>query len=200
MSSPIRLIELAILERLRAAQRAYAGLTVESYAAQLDDELFAWVRTLPAVWVTFGTAQEVKRLGAHSFLMKATFEVVCAQRALQENAGRLNTDASGVDVGVYELLEDNKLALINQSLGLAIQPLTPGAIRPMMKSMVNRDAVVVYAQEFHTQWQEVYEDPASLPEGELQTVGFSYYLKPQHTPPVDAPDATDMATTLVTTQ
>lgn len=197
--SPIRQIELAILAQLRAVQRPYTGLVIESYAAQLDDELFAWVRTLPAVWVTFGQAQEVKRLGAHSFLMKATFEVVCAQRALQENAGRLNTASSGADVGVYELLEDNKTALVNQSLGLAIQPLTPGAIRPMMKSMVNRDAVVVYAQEFHTQWQEVYEDARALPEGEFQTVGFNYYLKPQHTPPGDAPDATDLVTTLVPT-
>ena len=195
MSSPIRQIELAILERLRAVQRSYSGLTLESYAAQLDDELFAWVRTLPAVWVTFGTAQEVKRLGAHSFLMKATFEVVCAQRALQENAGRLNAAANGADVGVYELLEDNKLALVNQSLGLAIQPITPGAIRPMMKSMVNRDAVVVYAQEFHTQWQEVFEDAASLPAGVLETVGFNYFLKPQHSSPADAPDAIDLATT-----
>lgn len=198
--SPIRQIELAILAQLRAVQRPYTGLVIESYAAQLDDELFAWVRTLPAVWVTFGQAQEVKRLGAHSFLMKATFEVVCAQRSLQENAGRLNAASSGADVGVYELLEDNKTALVNQSLGLAIQPLTPGAIRPMMKSMVNRDAVVVYAQEFHTQWQEVYEDaPAAststTPDGVLQTVGFNYYLKPQHTPPGDAPDAVDLLTT-----
>jgi phage gp37-like protein len=195
MSSPISQIELALLARLRAVSRSYSGLTIESYAAQLDDELFAWVRTLPAVWVTFGMAQEVKRLGAHSFLMKATFEVVCAQRALQENAGRLNAAANGADVGVYELLEDNKLALVNQSLGLAIQPFTPGAIRPMMKSMVNRDAVVVYAQEFHTQWQETYPDADAVPGGDLVSVGLNYFLKPQHTPPGDAPDATDLVTT-----
>ena len=195
MSSPISQIEQAIVAQLRTVPRAYTGLLVESYAAQLGDEMFGWIRKLPAVWVTFGQAQEVKRLGAHSFLMRGTFEVLSAQRALVENTGRLAGTDKGADVGVYELLEDNKLALVNQKLGLAIQPIAPGAIRPVMKSMVNRDAVVIYAQEFHTQWMEVFEDPAVTPAGELQTVGFSYYLKPQHTPPGDAPDKTDLLTT-----
>lgn len=194
-TSPIALIEQAIVQRLRSVPRGYAGLQVESYAGQLDDELFAWVRTLPASWVTFNQVQDVKRVGAHSLRHHGSFEVLCAQRALQENAGRLNSAASGADVGVYQLLEDNKLALVNQALGLPIQALQPGAIRPVMKGLVNREAVVVYAQEFHTAWQEVFEDPAATPAGELQTVGFSYYLKPQHAAPGDAPDASDVLTT-----
>lgn len=195
MTSPIALVESGMVQQLRTVQRDYTGLMVESYAGQLDDELFGWIRTLPACWVTFGQAQEVRRMGNHSFKVRATFEVLVAQRALVENAGRLNAGSTGADVGVYQLLDDNKLALVNQKLGLAIQPITPGPIRAVMKSLVNRDAVVVYAQEFVTEWMEVLEEPAADPAGELQTVGMSYYLKPQHTPPGDPADTTDLITT-----
>jgi phage gp37-like protein len=195
MTSPIALIETAIVERLRSAPRSYTGLLVESYAGQLDDEMFSWIRTLPATWVTFGGAQEYKRTGLRSMKVRGTFEVLCAQRALVENAGRLNLPTTGADVGVYALVEDNKLALVNQQLGLAIQPLTPGPIRAVMKSMVNREAVVVYAQEFHTDWMEVFEQEAATPDGELQAVGMNYFLKPQHNAAVDPADKSDLITT-----
>jgi phage gp37-like protein len=194
MTSPVRQVEQAMLARLRAVPRSYAGLLIESYAAQLDDEMYGWIRSLPAVWVTFGQAQEIRRTGARSFLVGVTFEVVCAQRALLENDGRLNPASSGATVGVYELLEDNKLALANQTLGLQIQPVTPGAIRPLMKSLVNRDAVAVYAQEFKTQWIETLPEAALEPDGTLVTVGLNYLIKPGD----ELVDSTDTVTTKVT--
>lgn len=194
----IALIEAAIVAKLRTVQRAYAGLLVESYAGQLDDELFDWVRTLPACWVTFGGAPEYKRTGARSFKVRGTFEVLVAQRALVENAGRLNSAATGADVGVYALLEDNKLALVNQQLGLLVQPLTPGPVRAVMKSRINRDAVVVYAQEFATEWQEVFEQEALSPDGTLVTVGMNYWLKPDHSVATDPADKSDLITTTTT--
>lgn len=198
MTSPITQIEQAIVTQLRTVPRAYKTPLVESYAGQLDDELFGWIRTMPAVWVTFGQVTEPKRTGVHNFMMSGSFEVLCAQRALVENAGRLAGAAAGEAVGVYELLEDNKLLLVGQKLGLAIDPFVPGAIRPVMKSMVNNIAVVVYAQEFHTRWQESYPDPDAVPAGQLVTVGLDYFLKPQHSAfavPPDAPDKSDLATT-----
>jgi phage gp37-like protein len=194
MSSPVRLIEQAIVQQLRAVPRAYKPL-IESYAAQLDDEMFGWIRTLPATWVTFGDVKSVQRKGAHTYIYSGTFEVLSAQRALVENAGRLAGEARGDSLGVYELLEHNKLALVNQKLGLPIDPLSPGAIRPVMKGMVNSQAVVIYAQEFSTRWMEAYPDPDAVPAGELVTVGLEYFLKPQHSPPGDPPDKTDMLTT-----
>lgn len=194
MSSPVRQIENAIVQQLRTVSRAYSGLLVESYAGQLDDEMFGWVRTLPAVWVTFGDVKSVERKGVHSYLYSGTFEVLSAQRALVENAGRLAGTDKGASVGVYELVEDNKLCLVNQSLGLQIQALQPGAVRPVMKSRVDRDAVVIYAQEFHTRWMEVYPDADAVPLGELVTVGLDYFLKPQHSPPADPADKSDVLT------
>lgn len=193
--SPIALVELGIVDRLVTVPRPYVGLTVESYAAQLDDQLYAWIRTLPATWVTFVSVDEVKRRGRNGFIYRASFEVLVAQRSLDENAGRLNSPSKGADVGVYALLEDNKKALVNQKLGLPIQPLTPGAIRAVVKTMINHEGVVVYGQQFHTEWMEVEEEQSATPDGELQTIALNLWQKPLHTPPGDAPDQSNVITT-----
>jgi phage gp37-like protein len=191
VSSPVRQIELAIVQQLREVPRDYKPL-IESYAAQLDDEMFGWVRKLPAIWVTFGDVTDVQRKGANTYIHTGTFEVLCAQRHLQENAGRLTGAEKGQDIGVYEMLEHNKLALVNQDLGLDIQEFVPGAIRPLMKSMVNREAVVIYSQVFTTRWMEVYPEPGAVPAGELVKVGLEYFMKPSQTTPPGAADRTDL--------
>lgn len=195
MTSPVRQIENAIVQQLKTVPRAYNGLLVESYAAQLDDEMFEWIRRLPATWVTFDQVPEAKRVGPRSYLMSGTFEVLCAQRSLRENDARLNDATKGAALGVYELLEDNKLALLNQKLGLPIDPIQPGAIRPVMKGMVKGEPIAIYAQVFHTRWQEVYPEPDALPSGTLVSVGLNYFLRPDHNPATDPADKTDLVTT-----
>lgn len=191
MTSPITLIEDAIVARLSAVQRAYGLLRAESYGGQLDDETFGWVRSLPAVWVTFDAVTESRRVGRHTFKLKGTFEVLSAQRHLVQDQRRMNGGNSGLDVGVYELVEDNKLALVNQALGLAIQPMSPGAIRSVAKSMVNREAITVLSQSFTTEWMEEYPDAALTPDGTLTTVGLNYLLKPGD----NVADSSDTVTT-----
>ncbi len=191
MSSPVTLIEQGLVNRLRAVTRSYTPL-VESYGAQLDDETFGWIRSLPAVWVTFDGARPT-RVGPRTWRYQGTFEVLVAQRNLVQDRARQADDSRGQDVGVYQLLEDNKLALVNATLGLQIEPLAPGAIRSVAKSLVNRDAITVMAQQFATAWTEIYPDPALAPAGDLITVGLSYLLKPGD----DESDASDQVTTLV---
>ena len=60
---------------------------------------------------------------------------------------------------------------------------------------MNRDAIVVYAQEFHSEWQEVFEQESATPDGTLQTIGMNYFLKPQHNVNTDPADKTDVITT-----
>lgn len=83
---------------------------------------------------------------------------------------------------------------MNQSLGLQIQPITPGAIRSVMKGMVNREAITVLAQAFSTEWMEDYPDAALTPDGELVTVGLEYLIKPGD----DVTDTSDLVTTRIT--
>lgn len=180
-----------MLARLRNVSRPYTGLTVESYGAQLDDELFSWVRTLPATWVTFDKVSESTRISRLRFRITGTFEVLSAQRALAENDGRLGGPQQARDVGVYQLIEDNKLALANQKLGLAIQKLTPGPIRSVMKGTAQRDALAIYAQAFSTTWVEEIPDEELPTDGTLIHVGLNYFLKPGD----DVVDSTDELTT-----
>jgi hypothetical protein len=114
--------------------------------------------------------------------------VFCAQRHLVENARRLNA-TQAADIGVYELLEDNKLLLANQKLGLAIQPLTPGAVRAVMKGQAQRDAVAVYSQVFRTRWIETLPEGAAS-DADLLRIGLDYLLKPGD----DETDSSDLLT------
>jgi phage gp37-like protein len=176
MSSPVRLIENAMVTRLAEVERGYKRPVVESYAGQLDDELFSWVRTLPAVWVTFSGTTETKRVGANSWIVRGTFEVLSAQRALVKNEARLAGVERGDAVGVYELMEDNKLALINQKLDLGIDPIQPGAIRSVVKGNVRGEPIAIFAQEFRTGWREVNPSEDAEPSGTLIRVGLNYHL------------------------
>lgn len=189
MPSPVRQVELALVERLRAP-RPYNGLLVESYGGQLDDELFSWVRTLPAVWVTFDKISGVRKIGRTSRLVTADFEVLAAQRNLGENDRRLNAVERGQDVGLYELLEDNKLLLAGRKLGLQIQPIEPGVLKPVMKGVVSREAVAIYAQTFTTSWVEQILDDDEGDTVDLLRVGLDYLLKPGD----ETPDSSDLVT------
>ena len=190
MSSTVRQIELAITARLRELISP-AGVAVESYGAQLDDQLFAWVRTLPAQWVTFDGITGVSKKGRRTYIYTANFEVLSAQRHLADNERRLNAESKDQDIGVYELIERAKLALAGQTLGLAIQPLEPGAVRSVMKGMAERDAVAIYAQQFATSWMEELPPDEATPAGELITVGLNYLIKPGD----EVTDTTDLVTT-----
>ncbi len=190
MSSPVRQIELAMRERLRELLTP-AGVTVESYGAQLDDETFAYVRTLPAQWVTFDAITSVKKTGKRTYIYSANFEVLSAQRHLNDNDRRLNDASADQDVGVYELIERAKLALSGQKLGLAIQQLEPGAVRSVAKTMAGRDAVAIYAQQFSTSWMEELPPEELMRPGELVTVGLNYLIKPGD----EVTDTSDLVTT-----
>lgn len=168
-------------------------LQTESYGAQLDDETFGWVRTLPACWVTFDGVTESKRVGRRTFKLKGNFEVLVAQRNLLQDARRLNDEAAGRDIGVYELIEQNKLALVNRPLGLQIEGFSPGLIRSVMKGLVNREAIAVLAQTFTTAWMEEIPDEVFTPDGVLETVHLDYLLKPGD----DVTDSSDVVTTRV---
>jgi phage gp37-like protein len=190
VSSVVRQIELGMLARMRLNAQP-AGITIESYGAQLDDETFGWLRTVPAQWVTFDAITNVQKKGRNTWLYTGSFEVLSAQRHLQENARRLNGEAADQDIGAYELVERAKLLLAGQMLGLAIQPIEPGNVRSVMKGMANRDAVAVYAQQFSTQWLEVLPPEELTPPGELVSVGLNFLIKPGD----ENTDTSDLVTT-----
>lgn len=184
-TSAISLVEAGIVQTLRAAM---PGVLVESYAGQLDDELFDWVRRVPACWVTFDRAAEYARRSARLWKVGARFQIMVAQRALQENQRR---QGNAEDVGVYQLLEDAKEALANATFGLPIEPMSPGPITPVFQGRPANEAMAVFSQAYTTYWHDKVEEKPLQPAGELRSIGLNYHLQPDD----GVADASDLITT-----
>lgn len=194
-------IEDAIIARIKAAAAATPGLgyklpTVESYGGELDDDLAAVVRKFPAVWVTFAGSGKSRpsSTARNKWLTPATFVVMVGARNVRgERATRKGLTVGGVikEVGVYQMLADISLLLINNDLGLAIGNLKPGATRTLFNTKLNGQALAVFAREWHTEFVETQPrklidttDPMWL------KLGINYYL----TPGDAVADASDLKT------
>jgi len=183
-TSPVKLVENALVQVLKDGM---PDVLVESYAGQLDDEHAEWLRRLPCIWVTFERTTSVKRVAHRKFRSKVRFQVMAAQRVLgPEPTGRLGGLGQ---VGVYELLDEHvKRLLVDNQLGLAIDPIEPRGLAMVMQGYFGNDAVAVLSSAMETGYVETIEEPALTPPGELQSIGLQYFLKPGD----DEPDAADV--------
>jgi phage gp37-like protein len=180
--SPIKLIELAMVATLKAG---IPSVLVESYGGQLDDEHSQWLRQLPCIWVTFERTSSVKRVGPRKFRSRARFQVMAAQRMLSaEPAARVGGHG---EVGVYELLDQRvKALLVDNKLGLAIDPIEPKGLNMVMQGYFGNDAVAVMSLATETGYVETISD-INEP-GEFNSLGIQYFLKPGD----DTADAADV--------
>lgn len=186
MDSTIKTIEQAMVARLQAKLQ---GVHVQSYAGQLDDQMATWVRVLPAVWVTFERLPEQRRLSRRKLKATARFQVMVAQRALHgEPAARQG--ANGFK-GVYDLLDgDVKQVLMDSTLGLAIEPLSPAGTQMVAQGMFANEAVAVMSCAWTTAFIETVPELPDEEPTELHTVGLGYVIKPGD----DEADAADVVT------
>lgn len=186
MDSTVKLIEQALVARLAAKLQ---GVVVESYAGQLDDQLATWVRQLPAVWVTFERLPSQRRVSRRKLHATARFQVMVAQRALVgEPAARQG--ANGFK-GVYDLLDgDVKQALMDQALGLAIEPFHPAGTQMVAQGYFANEAVAVMSAAWVTAFTETVPDLPEEEPAELHTVGLDYSIQPGD----DAADTGDVVT------
>jgi len=184
-------IENAMVEALQAAATSFRVDSIESYGGQLDDEALEWIRRLPAIWVVFAGADKPKaeNTARTKWRYTATFTSFHAQRNLGGNKAMRQGDAR--NPGVYALMQLANVAFLRKDLGLPIQEFAPGAVRTVFSTVVNRDAVMVYAMNWHTEWIETTTEPELLPSGELQHIGLQYFLKPGD----NTADAADLVTT-----
>lgn len=185
-TSPIKQIEEAMVAALISAM---PDVQVESYAGQLDDEQANWIRTLPAIWITFERTTDVRRVGRRRLRSTARFQVMAAQRALtNEPAGRLGAHG---ELGVYELLDLHvKRVLLDSNLGLAIEPLVPAGTAMVLQGYFERDAVAVMSSAWITKYIDEVDEPDAETAGDLHTIDLNYALKPGD----DVADASDVVT------
>jgi phage gp37-like protein len=119
-------IEDAIIARLKA-QLTYLK-TCDSLGDYLADEAEDITIRFPAAYVVYGG-------GTYSYATSGVQdrEMMFWVRAMAKNlrGDRAARHGKGADKGVYEILEDARAALTNQTCGLQIDPLLPVPEEPV---------------------------------------------------------------------
>jgi len=133
-------IEDAIVAALKASPLQDICRTIDAYHGEIDDlagEVKQLLVQMPAVFVLYAGSR-FGETANRSFDDEMTFTCVAVAKDLR---GRAHLRA-----GIYEILEALKAALIDQDLGLDIEPLHPIGIEA---TMVTR-AVSIYSFDIRT--------------------------------------------------
>lgn len=184
-------IEDGIIALIQAASASnslgYRLTQVGSYGGEFDDEsFFTQFRKFPAVWVTVGGSKP-RRISARKWELSPTIAVMVGTRNVrgerQTRHGTVN------EPGSYQLLQDVRLLLAGQTLGLPIEALSIGPDRTLFNTRQGAEARSVLAAEFFTRFVfTAPENTAGIPD--LTRIGLHYYLKPGD----DTEDANDEIT------
>jgi phage gp37-like protein len=211
LADPLTTIENAIVERLRQGLGRMVH-EVASYGGEFDEQLAEVVRRFPSVWVSFGGITDTKPTGTSKgkYLVTGRFAVMVGTRNLREADRR---QGSSTEVGGNALVWAVRRLLARQDLGLEIEALEPGKVRPLFNTKLNNLAFAIAACEFETRWVEEalplgkwpapegnaddpdviftqYSGALDTPDSQLLAVGMDYYLKPGD----DQADARDVVT------
>lgn len=180
-------IEQAIKAAIAALERPYIR-DIKTYGGEFDENLAETVRNLPAVWVTFshGDPRPVST-SKKKWHIDLTFVVLVGARSIRnEEATRHGVAINGqqIEVGTFQLLNDVRLALLYQTLGLQITPFNMGRISTIFNSSLQKQAFSVLAQEYKTSLVVCADNDAELPW--LLSVGTDYYLNANAPEPLAA--------------
>jgi phage gp37-like protein len=135
-------IEDAVISQIKS-QMPYLK-TVDALANLLADDSPDYAIIAPAVFVAYGSGS-YRRVGTSSvFDRDMKVNVVIVQRNFIGQKRLLHGDA--INRGIYDILEDVRAALTDQTCGLSIFPLTPVDDQGLEAT---RD-VVVWGLSFHT--------------------------------------------------
>lgn len=180
-------LEDAVIARLQGASDAnalgYRFAQVASYGGEFDDEtFFTAVRKFPAAWITVG-GDKPKKISAKTWQCGLKLAVMVGTRNVRgERSTRRGTIS---EPGSYQLAQDVRDLLVNQSLGIeGLTPLSLGPIKTLFNTRVAKEARSVLGIEFDAAY--TYRQPEDDP-GSYAGIDIQYYLKPGD----DVADATD---------
>lgn len=148
-------IEQKLLDTVEAVSGTGAGKlgyiykTIESYGNQLTAEnLKSVAQSFPAVLALYGGERKPEEAPGGALRRFPTFILFFGQlnRRNEEAARR----GQGSKPGTYQMIEDARAVFFRNDLGLAIEPIIPGAVR----SIMNANHMSVYALELHTSFLE----------------------------------------------
>ncbi|MGZ8221773.1 MAG: DUF1834 family protein [Methylobacter sp.] len=185
-------IEDALVAAVKAASFGYALGTVASYGGELggDDKALALlIRQFPAVWVTFKGESDPKPVGTskNKWLVDAEFLLLAATHSARGEKFTRHS-VSATEVGAYQIIEDTRLLLSNQDLGLTIDPFQPRGVKSLFNKKLLAQSLAVFSLGLKTQY--VISQPAEANQPDWLRTGFNYYLKPGD----NVADASDLIT------
>lgn len=175
-----------VISRIQAAmvERLTLGLgrlvkSVTTYGGELDDDLGAVVRRLPAVWVAFLGIQDTRPMNTArtKYLARGRFTVMAGQRSVRsESAARTG---SREEIGTDRLVTAIRRLLTGQDFGLDdVGQMAPGAVRPLFNARAKGDATAIFAAEFDVKWVEHALENGRWPSPDPDDIG-----NPQATDP-----------------
>ncbi|MED0011700.1 MULTISPECIES: DUF1834 family protein [Escherichia] len=170
-------IERALVERLRCGL-GHMVREVRTYAGELDEDPGRIVRSLPAVWVTFGGIVKTERYSTsrQKYIATGRFVVVVGDYTPRSEQSARQGGTVRDEVGTNLLVESVRRLLTGQDLGLEIDYFEPGRVRTLFNTGVAERAMSVFACEFDTRWVEHALENGKWPErGAEADMAFNRY-------------------------
>ena len=121
---------------------------IESYAGQLEEDLSRRIRLFPAVFVMFSRGS-ARMLTGIEYEKTVHFDRFVVSKSLKSNVG-----ARKDDYGTYQMLKDLETLLVDNQLGLEIEPIALISEEPVL----NTKQFSIYAAEYGMHFIAVTND------------------------------------------
>ncbi|RSN84431.1 DUF1834 family protein [Acinetobacter baumannii] len=156
---------------------------IKTYGGEFDDGLLSWVKTFPAIWVTFQGSGTPEKTSNDKTKYPVTFVVLVGARSMRnEEAQRHGTINN---IGTFLMLKHVQKLLIGNDLASAgiqgLAPLSLGRTKTIFNTKTKDQSISVLSQEFHTQYTITASDRVreeEETEEELIRINVDYYFEP----------------------
>lgn len=157
---------------------------IKTYGGEFDDGLLSWVKTFPAIWVTFQGSGTPEKIGNDKTKYPVTFVVLVGARSMRNE----ETQRHGTihDIGTFLMLKHVQKILIGNDLSSAdvkgLAPLSLGRTKTIFNSKTQSQSISVLSQEFHTQFTITTSDRVrdeEETEAELIRINVDYHFEPE---------------------
>ncbi|MDS7929623.1 DUF1834 family protein [Acinetobacter sp. V102_4] len=156
---------------------------IKTYGGEFDDETLVFIRSFPAIWVTFQGSGKPHKISNNKTEYPLTFVVMVGARSLRNEEARRHGTLTNIGTydmlsNVHELLTGNNLS----SVGVCgLEPLALGRTQTIFNTKTQTSSISVLAQEFTTQYILTASDRDREEEAEeayLERINIDYHFNP----------------------
>ncbi|ENX33935.1 hypothetical protein F889_02599 [Acinetobacter colistiniresistens] len=156
---------------------------IKTYGGEFDDGLLSWVKTFPAIWVTFQGSGTPTKLGHNKTEYPVTFVVLVGARSLRNEEAQRHGAIN--DIGSFLMLKHIQKLLIGNDLSSVgvkgLRALELGRTKTIFNTKAQAQSVNVLSQEFHTQFVISASDrlrEEDETEEDLIRINVDYHFEP----------------------